>query len=217
MLELNDATPSAIILCPKCGNKTRVPESLFGTEVRCPECKIVYLAPTCAADGSIGLATLLPEAPAATPIGFKNSPLLIPGLLLFLVSLVGGFFEASIFYNFEWKKEETLASMKEAFRDPENAFRKSMEKYHGAKIEPEDLSVDNFRGISRHAIWFLPVNAIMFLGSLAILGRWNYRLALVGSGAAIVNLGFGCCLLSAPVGIFALVKLADPDSRKLFR
>ena len=207
--------PSAVVPCPRCGRETRVPESLFGTAVRCRECQAVYIAPTRGADGQLGPA-ILPPDPPQTAVRFRDSPLLIPGLLLFLVGTIGALFEAGIYYTFEIKKDETLASLKESFRDPNNKFRKSMEDFQGRKIEADELTPDNLKPLANHAAYFFPVNLLVVAGSVAVLLRRGYRLAQVGAGAAVVNIGFACCFLSGPIGLFALVKLFDPDSKELF-
>ncbi|QVL29871.1 hypothetical protein KIH39_13425 [Telmatocola sphagniphila] len=216
MSESNNPPASAVVICPKCTNKTRVPESLFGQPVRCPECKTIYRAPVKDAEGNLGLAELLPEPPPQKPVKFTNSPLLIPGLLLLLLAMTSLILDCAGYYIFEIKKDQTVQNFKEVFKNPENEARKNAEKFVGRKIEPEDITETNIKPIANHVTYAFPIGCLMLVGSLAILTRKFYPLAVLGSIAAICNFGCLMCLFSAPVGIFSLVKLFDPDSKKLF-
>jgi hypothetical protein len=54
------------------------------------------------------------------------------------------------------------------------------------------------------------------VGGLSLLKGRYYPLALLGAIVALVNCGDPCCLVSAPVGIWALVVLFDPNVRAEF-
>jgi len=62
----------------------------------------------------------------------------------------------------------------------------------------------------------------VILGPLAILGGLamkrlrGYGLAVLGAIAAIIPLG-GCCVLSTPFGIWALIVLMNADVKEAFR
>jgi hypothetical protein len=67
------------------------------------------------------------------------------------------------------------------------------------------------------AVVFFLVSLAAAFGSVSMMKRRLYPLAVLGSLAALVNLGQCCCILSTPVAIWALIVLFLPDVRASFR
>ena len=202
---------SEVILCPACGRQVRVPESLLGQAVRCPECKVYFKAPTRDAEGRLGTSELMPEAPAALQpprvTGPKppmsQAPTFIPALFLLLVGITGvgaNGFLAVVFIT-----------------DPDRALEAIKE---GARITKTEMSDDDAKkGAEIYKIVF-PVgaacNLISILGAIAMMRMQFWGMAVFGSVIAMINFGSCCCLIGLPTGIFCLIKLFDPDTRAMF-
>jgi len=210
---------SEVIPCPACRHSVRVPESLFGQAVRCPSCKSYFTAPTRDAEGRLGEAELLADAPPPQEQSFEPQPsrrgpsVLIPGLFLLMVGLCGVAVNGTVAAVLSFNIDVVLDVMKKAIDDPKNDFRKA----DGTKLTHDDVKAENLMPFRNFSVIFLAVSVIVSLGAFAILLKRFYWLALLGSVVAIVNFGVLCCLPGAPVGIFCLVKLCNSDVRSLFR
>ncbi|MCE9531231.1 MAG: hypothetical protein K8T89_08940 [Planctomycetes bacterium] len=208
-----------VIPCPSCQHSVRVPESLFGQPVRCPQCKSYFTAPTRSEDGILGDPKLLPDPPAFSssasdyPASAGNSSLMLPGLLLLIVGICGVATNGMIAYMLTFGMNEIVANLKKAVNNPDDQIHKFAQR----KLTEEDIKEANLLVLRDVALTFLGVSTAVVLGSIAILSRRFFGLAILGSIAAIINLGNGCCLLGFPVGVYCLIKLFDPDSRALFR
>jgi hypothetical protein len=64
---------------------------------------------------------------------------------------------------------------------------------------------------------FLALSLFIAIGAVSMMKRRLYPFAVLASVAAMVNLGNCCCVLSAPVGIWAMIVLLQPDVRASFR
>jgi len=203
-----------VISCPACGHLVRVPDSLLGEAVRCPACKAYFTAPLRADDGTLGTAELLGDAPPPTVTAssprrsLDGNPLFVPGIFLLFVGIVGTAVNGFQAYQ--------------AFADPDGMrARMELVKKQAAellKMQVDDNAAEQWTKTA--PIVFATVTAISlmtFIASICMLTHRFYWLAMAGSILAMFNLGNCCCLIGAPVGIYSLVKLFDPENRALFR
>jgi hypothetical protein len=202
---------SEIILCPACGRQVRVPESLLGQAVRCPECKVYFKSPICDAEGRLGTSELMPDPAASLHYrqetgkrpGMSEAPTFVPALFLLLVGITGLGANGFLSVVFVTDPDRGIEAIKE-----------------GAKITKMEVSDDDAkRGVEIYRIVF-PVgaacNLISLLGAISMMRMRMWSLGVVGSVVAMFNLASLCCLIGLPTGIFCLIKLFDPDTRALF-
>jgi len=199
-----------VIDCPACRNQVRVPESLLGQPVRCPQCQSYFTAPTKDADGNLGEAKLLPDPPpqsaAAQPVAGASS-LFIPGVFLLLVGITGTIvngYQAS-----QWITDPEAAT-KNRFERLEQ-FAKMTQQNFDPEIAKRVVELQQPVEIAVFLISLLPI-----FGAIAILTTRLWGLAVLGSFIAIINLGNCCCLIGLPAGILCLIRLFDPEIRPLF-
>lgn len=201
-----------IIQCPSCRHPVRVPESLLGQPVRCPECKAYFAAPTRAADGRLGEPELLSDAPPAVepagprPPGAPN-PLLVPGLFLLLVGVIGaavnGYQASQWFIDKDAAAKDRMERLKKVGELIKQPINEDQAKEIIQAQQPTEVVVA--------ALSFLPI-----FGAIAMLMVRGWVVAVIGSCVAMINLGNCCCLIGLPTGIWCLVKLFDPQIRPLF-
>ena len=205
---------SEIIPCPACKHPVRVPESLFGQAVRCPECKTYFTAPTRNVDGQLGEPILLPDPPPHTmrPARVKTplsaSPLQVPGLFLLLVGIIGTAVNGVVATLVIVDQDTFIAIVVKALKD--NAEHKKQEF-------DEDAAKQSLKAMAPILVAAAGISLIPLLGAVAMLRMRFWRLAVTGSIVAIVNFSNGCCLIGLPVGIYCLIKLFDPEIREIFR
>jgi hypothetical protein len=207
--------PAEVIECPSCRHPVRVPESLFGQPVRCPECKAYFTAPVRDAAGNMGRPELLTDAPAPTvapaptqrPLA-GQSPLFVPALCLLLVGLIGtavnGYQAAQWFIDKDAAERDRFARLEQVGKLINRPIDEAQAKQVVQVQRPTETVVA--------VLSILPI-----LGALAMLWLRGWALAVIGSGVAIINFGNCCCLIGLPTGIYCLVKLFDPQIRPLFR
>jgi hypothetical protein len=205
-----------VIYCPVCRNKLRIPEDLLGTEVQCPECKTQFLAPPPPPGRASGEATepqrTLERYGARTEIdesgaqqngnvaGARNLNVWVTVAGLLQVGASGlGLLAAAFRFVLAYSPEMQRAMMQN------NPF--------AAMAGKDDLKPT----LLLFGVVFGLVSLIGVGGGLAMAARRGYILALIGSFAAVVNLGDCCCLLTAPVGALSLYFLFQPDVRASFR
>jgi predicted Zn finger-like uncharacterized protein len=207
-----------VISCPSCRHSVRVPESLLGEAVRCPSCKSYFTAPTRDAEGRLGEAQLLSEPPPFVSddedAEFDRRPsrkagsLKLPAAFLLLIGILG-----SAVNGFEAYR---------AISDPELVKRQAVE---AQKMIAQIMKVEFKEEDAKQASNILPIVKIIFFcvslmplfGAIAMLTTRFLPLAFLGSFVAIINPANCICVLGAPVGIYCLIKLFDPDVRSLFR
>jgi predicted Zn finger-like uncharacterized protein len=209
---------SEVISCPSCRNSVRVPDSLLGQSVRCPSCKAYFTAPMRDAEGRIGKAKLLSEPPtvesAREPVDWERQPvknartLFVPGIILLLIGIVGPLAIGRGAYL--------------AISDPEQvknqAFQTQEEFHKQLKIEFHEKEAKEFAGWAPAIIVVaFVVSVLPLFGGISMLTTRFYPVAILGSLAAMIDLVFCMCLIGAPVGIYCLIKLFDPEIRALFR
>ncbi len=219
-----------VIFCPSCNHKLRVPEELMGRPVQCPQCRATFLAPP----PPVGGGERLPEPPLPRPqttpaitremppesefeeprrrpptfdaydlnepeFGPRPEPnegkVLAPAFVLLAVSLLGmlanGFQVVMVGFmpNF-WRQVKAA-----------NPFGQQ-------NADTASIVVG--------AIFFA-VSLFVAIGSMSMMKRRLYPIAVLGALAAMVDIGNCCCILSAPAGIWAMIVLFQPDVRASFR
>jgi hypothetical protein len=209
---------SEVIFCPSCRHSVRVPESLLGEAVRCPSCKSYFTAPTRDAEGHLGEAQLLADPPtfdsdredaeSERRPSRKARSLKLPAAFLLLIGILGSAVNGYEAYQ--------------AISDPELVKRQAVE---AQKMIAQMLKIEFKEEDAKQASNLLPIVKIVFFcvsliplfGALSMLATRFLPLAFLGSFVAIINPANCICLLGAPVGIYCLIKLFDPDIRSLFR
>jgi hypothetical protein len=204
-----------VIPCPACRHDVRVPESLFGQPVRCPACKAYFTAPTRDAAGILGQAELLAEAPRLLPPNsdaprstMDQSPIFVPAILLLLVGIVGaavnGIQAYQTFSDPEGSKARVTEVMKKFAEITKQEFKQEMAD-QVAETQPAVVLTAFF------------VSLVPLAGAVAMLRMQAWWLSILGSIFALFDFGSCCCLFGAPVGIYCLIKLFDPEIRAMFR
>jgi hypothetical protein len=206
---------SEIIPCPACQHPVRVPESLFGQPVRCPQCKAYFTAPLRDAEGNFGTPVILEEPPqlpeVTRPVGPKptmsQSPVFVPGLFLMLVGMLGtlvnGYQAIDAWRNPDGAKERVIEALKMYSKWTKQEFKEDDAKQIANAI-PTVFTI------------MFGVSLVPVFGAIAMLRLRMWWLAFLGSSVDILNVANGCCLIGLPAGIWCLIKLLDPEIRSLF-
>jgi hypothetical protein len=201
------------IFCPACRHKLRIPEDLLGTEVQCPECKAQFVAPPpppgAAAAPNAVRERLPPPSPhdergdeyirQDEPRADAGRKVIPPAVGVFLAAgahlLMNGMAVVQAIFAPE--------QLQQAAQQMRNMF-------------PAAPQMDIARLSLIGGILFIGVSVVQALCGLAMLTRRSYALSLVGAALCVANCNQVCCLLSIPVGIWALVVLMTPDVRASF-
>jgi hypothetical protein len=126
--------------------------------------------------------------------------LIISGIISSLVNVVGGGMMSVTFMNMPDEMRQ------EMLKDPQ--------------MTPELLDtvamIYGWGGIAS-AVMGLLLGAVIIFGAVRMLSLKNWGMGLTASILSMVPCFQGCCLLSIPAGIFALVILCDPQVKSSFR
>src|SRR5262245_40160894 len=201
--------PIEVIFCQVCNHKLRIPEELMGKPVQCPECKSVFIAPPPNPQGSASTAiqeTARPSVPSFHPSEFERPEMphtgdsegkvMAPAFALLAVSLLG------VLLN--------IVELLLTVVNP-NLMKQAMAAFK----PPPGMDITTLQLVGRSV--FLLVSFVAVMGAVAMMKRTLYPLAIIGSLAAIFNIGDCCCILGAPAGIWALIVLFQSDVRESFR
>ncbi len=205
----------AVTSCPACGHLLRVPRAMLGVRVQCPECRVLFQAPTRDPAGNLTAPSLVP---AAAPTRKKPDPLLLlPAFGLLFCGVAGLVVNGILAYKF-WSDPAgadgfvrgQVANLRQAgwfgADDPE--------------AERDRRDADRAAEAVRLLRWVFPLagglSGVVFLGGLSIALRWNRRLAQVGCVAAALNLPHFCCLPGGVAGVWGLLMLASDEGRAHF-
>lgn len=197
-----------VIFCPSCNNKLRVPEELMARPVQCPQCRATFLAPPPPVTAPVPENEPRerprppsfqvedfdrPEEPASEG---SDAKILAPAFVLLAVAVLGMLLNVvqiavvGFMPNF-WKQFKAASPFQQA--------------------AGTDQSYIIFATI------FFLVSLTSAFGAVSMMKRRLYPIAILGSLAAIFNIGQCCCILGAPIGIWALIVLFQPDVRASFR
>jgi hypothetical protein len=221
-----------VIQCPSCNHELRVPEDYFGKPVRCPRCQTYFRAPTRQDDGSLSGAEVMETMKREKSAHDSGTSTLVAGLASLLVALTGLFTNGmqclQIQQDPELYAERTRAQvldMVEAIT-AKRGVRESMamaigvvvipvynaeiEAQVGVNLEPAIESIPKVR------MWMLLINFISVAGAISILAKRFYPLGILGTIACMLNFTDCCCMIGLPIGIFALLRILDPEVRATF-
>jgi predicted Zn finger-like uncharacterized protein len=205
-----------VIACPNCRHQLRVPDHLLGTAVRCPQCRAFFRAPLRRDDGSLTEPELLSDVPTVEPLGGRppgRSPALVPGILLLLVGLIGLLMNGFTAYRMLFQTDDMVMQFRDILSDPNGPFRKQL----GDQAKPEEITPERVRQWGNVSAIFAGVNLLIVLGAICILSVRFYGFSILTCVLAILDVWLLCCLISGPFGIWALIKLLDPQVRALFK
>ena len=207
-----------VIACPACKHLLRVPLDWLGTQVQCPECKAMFLAPV-RENGKLSEPELLSRPGATQPAAPKpksDAMLLLPAFGLLLCGVAGTLVNAVMMYQIfgaqdgghAWAKQQVEATRQAGF----------------GKVEPEkqaERDEQDTAELLRLQQWMLPtalaVSVLVFWGGLSMALRRNYRLAQIGCVLAAVNIAHLCCVPGAVAGLWGLLMLNSDEGRDHFR
>jgi predicted Zn finger-like uncharacterized protein len=204
-----------VIACPNCRHQLRVPDHLLGTAVRCPQCRAFFRAPLRRDDGSLAEPELLSDVPTVEPVGGRppgRSPALVPGILLLLVGLIGLLMNGFTAYRMLFQTDDMVTQFRDILSDPNGPFRKQL----GEQAKPEEITPERVRQWGNVSAIFAGVNLLIVLGAICILSLRFYGFSILTCVLAILYVWLLCCLISGPFGIWALIKLLDPQVRASF-
>jgi hypothetical protein len=206
-----------VISCPACRHLLRVPLDWLGQPVQCPQCQARFQAPVRAGETLTEAVLLTPPESSAPPARKRLDPmLLLPAFGLLCCGVAGFIINGIQTYQF---LADPVGS-KLTIRDQLNRLRGAG---LGADDPPDEIEKrDDERAAAtvRAMRWILPafviVSAVVFLGGLSMALRWNYRLAQIGSVAAILNVAHLCCVPGAFAGAWGLLMLHSKEGREHF-
>ncbi len=206
-----------VIACPACKHLVRVPLDWLGTQVQCPECKALFLAPVRAGGKLTEPELVAPPAPAAVRPARPDAMLLLPAFGLLLCGIAGAIVNGVLLYQFAtdpagamgWARNQIPALRQAGF---------------GAPGTPEEQAAEDERSAAQLAgtyRWLIPlsfvISVVVFAGGLAMARRRNYRLAQVACALAAVNVAHACCVPGALAGLWGLLMLNSDEGREHFQ
>lgn len=201
------------IFCPACRHKLSIPEELMGQPVQCPECRSTFVGPPLAPGSPddrgmprersgpyFGSPEEFNPPPRRDEAGDSNYAALtmVAGLAMVAVSGLGLLVNG--------------LKLLVAF-SPQLLRLATQNNPMGAM--PAGVDVKSLFLIM--GFIFGMVSVVSLAGGLAMIRRRGYALAMLGSLAAIINIG-DCCTFASPlVGVPALILLFLPAVRESFR
>jgi hypothetical protein len=207
-----------LIQCPSCSFRLRLPPDLYGHEVECPQCHTRFTAPAPQAAAApprydaVGISGDEANFPPPSTGGGKVTA---PAIALLVTSLIG-----------VWMFGQTAVSFIQIKNQPaewDKIKRQALEHNNNKNVPPEQMAemekiMDGVRDFGAPVSGALAVlNLITVVGSIQMLRRRTYGLAMLGTIVALNPAAVPCCLLQLPFGIWALVVLLNADVRRSFR
>jgi hypothetical protein len=204
---MSDSIPFSVSSCPHCRGETRVPETLYGQPVKCPHCGQFFRV----TDPNSPAEKITPES------GRPGSPTLLVGLVLLLVGLTGLLCDGALVVLSVTMEDRLVDEVIRQAKNPDPLLKRWLDL-------PEDFNPEASRGqiaerleIARKVHFaFAGVSLVIAVGGVGVLRRKWYRLAILSCFLSMLNLGFCCCLMGLPAGVFGLVRLLDPDVKARF-
>jgi hypothetical protein len=144
---------------------------------------------------------------------YARSRVAFPAIILIVFGTIGLLLEiTSLVYSFQ---NPTAAA--DMFRDWVEGMPPGPDKDRWTEVYKE--SADDMRmdtPINRGSyILGAVLSLLMIVGGVAMRSLGSYGLALTGAIAGIIPLA-GCCCCATPVGIWAVIVLANPDVKAAF-
>jgi hypothetical protein len=212
------------IFCPACNHKLRVPDDLMGQSVQCPKCDVMFTAPPPASTAEIPAPDdrerYREGVPEREPRPYEDDEcrprrrdwddeelprrsqgkLIAPAVIIMILSVLAfldSMARVVIGLFFPKVVEQLQANNAQLFGQ-----------------QPVNLDMRVVHVVSGSIFAILAL--LSFFGSIAMLRRQMYWLAIAGSVAAMLNITDCCCLIGLPVGIWALIILLQPDVKAGF-
>lgn len=207
-----------VISCPACRHLLRVPVDWLGTQVQCPECKAMFRAPVRDGRGGLTEPELISRPASAAPATRKpfDPMLLLPAFGLMFCGIAGAVANAWISSRLSDPVAARVLVQLQLAEMRKFGFGADDPPAEQARLDEE--RVERILPALRVVLpTFALVGAVAFLGGLSIATRWNYRLAQLGSLAAIVNVPHLCCVPGGVAGVWALLMLGSEEGRAHFR
>lgn len=193
-----------VIFCPACRNKLRISEDLLGTPVQCPKCGAEFVGPPPPPDRSPDPRPL-PDQRDWGEDRWESRPPRDVSLKVMPVALA---MVAAGFGNLMLN----LLAVYQAATQPDE-MRREIQAFMPAGPMPFDIiPVMLVSGIA-----FAVISVLQMLGGFAMFGRRSYTMSVLGALISLINCNQICCLLSIPVGVWALIVLFMPDVRENYR
>lgn len=201
-----------VIRCPSCDHQVRVPESLFGKPVNCPQCRVVFRAPIRLDDGTMGESEVMNTVTPARGASNGRAPSVLgPGIGLILLGVIALGLHGRNVMLIESDPDRVVESMDAQMREP------TFQKVFGNQGVSKEEIRDEFLPIMKTTyLVFMGLGVLSLLGGIAMVTTRFYPMAWIGAIAGCVQFPL-CCILGLPFGIWGMVKLADPNVRALFR
>jgi predicted Zn finger-like uncharacterized protein len=216
-----------IIHCPQCQRPLRVTDELKNRLVKCPSCEVTFRVPADSNEPQ-AVTPLRPEGISASPnssrppevapgeseTGFRSgqpesedfdraerervrSQVQLPAICLMITGLLGILVNLlQVFYGAFGEPPAARAGVPEWMIELQQGA-------HG----PVAIGM---------GFIFAAMSVLVLAGSLQMLRLRMHSFSLVGTIAAMINIGNCCCLLGLPVGIWALVVLLRPGVKAAF-
>ncbi len=223
--------PDETLLCPSCHRKVRMAESHQGQFVQCPLCGVVFRAParlpavptvpppaseaTPAPAETPRLTSTLPrESAQASAGGDPGRPvvdvqraLLMPGVGLLVCGILGAIASLIVLRNDLASGEEGVLRLLEE-NYPPGLMKMLTDSMSHSTIYAVEVGT---RGLGAL------VSLGIVIGAIRMLRLQGYRLAMLGSVLAFLNVpNAPCCLLTMPLGLWSFMVLRLPEVRSAF-
>jgi predicted Zn finger-like uncharacterized protein len=222
-----------VVTCPKCERQLRVPDELIGQRVKCPTCGTNFTATVggSSSERRSGPANLgqgertenggesRPSGPelsrpggldydAGLPTAERRQQalksLLLPAIFLMILGALGAVF----FSVYAIKALTVPLTVKDLVAQDPNV--------KGQEAQAESLlRVVWGQGGAVLASVFMLMSILMVVAAIAMLVRRGRWLAILGSVAAMANIGC-CCVAALPFGLWALIVLLNEDVKNAF-
>lgn len=205
---MSDSIPFSVASCPHCRGETRVPETLYREPVKCPHCGQFFRV----------IDPALPAEKLILDNDRPSSTTLLPGLLLLLVGLTGLLCDGGLVILSVTMKDRLVDEVIRQAKNPDALLKRWLDLPDDFNPEASREQIGDRLEIARKVHFaFALVSLTISLGGVGALRRKWYRLAILSCFLSMLNLGFFCCLMGLPVGIYGLVRLLDPEVKNRFR
>jgi hypothetical protein len=229
----------ALIRCPTCRRKLRVPDELLARNVECPDCRAVFVAEVESED-------VEPAAPRARTAATRSSSTIeietddrrdeddedvprryrrrarraqarddVAGPAVGLVTVAA--IDILLAFYFIFMSLVTAANGPEARGKLERGPAPNQGPVE-PKADPEE-EAERIVGSAVIVLWgvvCLLCGILTMIGGLLMKGLRGYSLALTCSALTVVPCTAPCCLAGVPIGIWSLVVLSRSEVRAAF-
>jgi hypothetical protein len=218
------------IFCPNCNNKLRVPDELMSQPVQCPKCAAMFTAPPPL--GRAGELTMPAESerfrdrpperefqPALDdfsrrePNEWEDEQRPAPAFNRTKVTIPAIGLIATAVFHLLINAYQLIVSLMQP-EQLRKKFQDAMAMAFGGAAPPINLDIVKLNII--FASLFVLLSLFQAIGGVAMMRMRGYSLAVIGAAVGMINCNTGCCLLSIPIGIWALIILMQSDVKANF-